>query len=176
MCTLLLLGSLFHDVLAVCEVSCGSCNEDGRQCTEDDTQYHSEGERADAGAAEAEDDCQNDERRDRGVDGTVQGAVQRLVEKLLLVALRVQAEELADAVEDYHLIVDGVTDSGQHGTDERLVDLEREGHPAPADAVHSQDEDDIDKQRCDGTEGERQVAEADEDIDKDGDEGEDDAC
>jgi len=124
MCTLLLLGSLFHDVLASCEVSCGSSHEDGGQRTEYDTQNHCEGEAADAGTAEAEDDCQNDERRDRGVDGTVQGAVQRGVEEFLLVALRVEVEELADAVEDNHLIVDGVTDSGQHGTDERLVNLE----------------------------------------------------
>ena len=104
-CRLLFLG-LFHDVLASGEVSCRSSHEDRRQRTEDDTQNHCEGETADAGTAKAEDDCKYDERRYRGVDGTVQCAVQRLVEEFLLVTLRVQVEELADAVEDNHLVVD----------------------------------------------------------------------
>ena len=36
----------------------------------------------------------------------VQCAVQRLVEEFLLVTLRMQVEELANAVEDNHLVVD----------------------------------------------------------------------
>ena len=38
--------------------------------------------------------------------------------------MSVETEVLTDTVEDNHLIVDGVTDHGQHGTDECLVDLE----------------------------------------------------
>ena len=68
--------------------------------------------------------------------------------------LRMQVKEFADTVKYHHLIVDGVTDSGQHCTDERLVNLQRYGHPAPADAVHTQDEDNVHKQSSDGTNGE----------------------
>ena len=35
-----------------------------------------------------------------------------------------QTDELTDSVEDYHLIVDRVSDGRQHGTDEGLVNLQ----------------------------------------------------
>lgn len=89
-----------------------------------------------------------------------------------MVALGVEPEVLADTVEDDHLVVDGVTDGCQHGADEGLVDLEREGHPAVAERVGSDDEDGVDCQCHNRTDAVRHVAEAQEDVEEDGDQGE----
>ena len=128
----LLLLCFFGNVLASGEKCRWSSNEDRRQCTEYNTQNHCESEAADAGTAKAEDNCKYDERRYRSVDSTVQSAVQRGVEQILLVALRIQLEEFTNTVEYNHLVVDRITNSSQHRTNECLVNLKRERHPAPA--------------------------------------------
>ena len=48
-----------------------------------------------------------------------------------LVTFRIQTEELTYTVEDYHLIIDRVTDSRQDSTDKCLVDFQRERQDTP---------------------------------------------
>ena len=85
-----------------------------------------------------------------------------------------QTEELTYAVEDNHLIVDRITNSGQHGTYEGLVNLKREWHPTPADTVHTEDKDDVHDKCSNSADREGEVAETNEDVNEDGDEGQDD--
>ena len=66
--------------------------------------------------------------------------------KTEVVAVGIELEVLAHTVEHNHLIVDRVTDSRQHRTDEGLVYFEREGNPTPADRVHTEDEQRIEYQ------------------------------
>ena len=112
-----LFGCLFCLVLLHQRESDGRCNKQRRHRTEHNTQNHSEGEAADGVTTEDEDTQQHNQGTNRGVDGTRQCGVQRVIEQLHLVALRIETEELAHTVEDNHLIVDGVTDSCQDGTE-----------------------------------------------------------
>ena len=82
-----------------------------------------------------------------------------------------ESEVLTHTVKDNHFVVDGVTDSRQHRADEGLIHFEREGNPAPADGVHSQNQQRVEDECHGGTDGERHVAEADENVDEDGSEG-----
>lgn len=90
-----------------------------------------------------------------------------------LATLRIETEELAYTVEDNHLIVDRVTDSGQDGTDEGLVNFERERQDAPEDRVGTEDDDGIAGQGGYRTDTVGNVAEAEQDVETDGDEGQD---
>ena len=82
--------------------------------------------------------------------------------------------EFADTVEYDHLIVDGVTDSRQHGTYECLVNLKRERHPAPAYRIHTYYNKGIEEEGEDGAYRVSHVAEADQDVQEDGNQGQDD--
>ena len=161
-----------HRVLAAQRGISNRCGEeDGRECTEDDTKNHGKREGADAVATKEEDAKEHQECGERSHDGTAQRAVERVVEETTGVAGRMESEVLTHTVKDNHFVVDGVTDSRQHRADEGLIHFEREGNPAPADGVHSQNQQRVEDECHGGTDGERHVAEADENVDEDGSEG-----
>ena len=56
-----------------------------------------------------------------------------VVEQRLVILLLMQTEVLPNTVEDHHPIINRVTNHGKDGTDERLIDLQREWHPAPTE-------------------------------------------
>ena len=82
--------SLFlFDLATHGEICGGSCDEDGRQRTEDHTEDHGKSKAADACSTEDEDTEQHDEGRHRGVDGTCERLVERVVEERLQLTLLV---------------------------------------------------------------------------------------
>ena len=168
-------GLLLLDLATHHAVGDRRSNEDRRQRTEDNTQRHSEGKALDAATTDEQDAEQHDQRRERGVDGTSQRLVDGVVEHLLDVLFRVQAEVLTDTVEHHHLIVDRVTDHRQHGTDERLVDLERERHDVLQEREQTDDGQGVEHQSGGRTNREGDVAEAQQDVEEDGDQGDEHA-
>ena len=81
-----------------------------------------------------------------------------------------QLHVFTDTVENNHLVIDGITYHCQDCTNEGLVDFERPRRPSPHDGIKTNHADGVACQRNDGTNGEADVAEADEDIDEDADE------
>ena len=116
------LGTLGHQV-----VSDRRSDENRSHSTHDDADRQGEDEAADGLAAEEEDRQQRHERRARSVDRTRQRRVDGVVHVILEIALGIEAQVLADTVEDDHRIVDGIADDRKDRGDERLVDLEVEG-------------------------------------------------
>ena len=86
--------------------------------------------------------------------------VDRVVELRLNVTLRMQLQVLTNAVKHHHFIVDRVTNDGQHGTDEGLVDLQRERQHALKQGEQADDEQGIEGQSHGRSHRERYVAEA----------------
>ena len=84
-----------------------------------------------------------------------------------------QTQFLADTVEYNHLIVDRVTDSGKDSTDEGLVNLHAEGQETPKQSICTQDEYYVNNQGGDRTDRESNIAETYQDVDEDGDNGQD---
>ena len=58
----------------------GGSDEDRRECSEDNTKAHGEGETLDAFATQEQDTEQHDKRWERGVDGSSQRLVDTVVE------------------------------------------------------------------------------------------------
>ena len=77
-------------------------------------------------------------------------------------------EELTDTVEDYHLVVDGVTDSCQDCSDKRLVNFQGEGNDTPQQWVSTDNHDRITGQRYNRAHTICNVAETDQDVQTDG--------
>ncbi len=82
-----------------------------------------------------------------------------------------QLEILADAVEYHHLIVDGVTDHREHGTDKCLVYLKGEWQQTLQQREQTDDGQGIEHQRHRSTDREGLAPEPDEDVDEDGQQG-----
>ena len=153
--------------LAQREEGDGSRDKDGRERSKDNTKTHRKGKTLDALATKEEDAEQHDERRERGVDGAGKGLVDAVVEQTAEVLLRVQVHVLADSVEHHYLVVNRITDNGEDGTDEGLVDLQREGHESPQQRVESDDDGGVDGQCHSGTYRESDVAETNKNVDED---------
>ena len=122
-------------LLAQCAVGDGNCQEDRGEGTEYHTQNHGEGEGADAVTTKEEDAEEYEERRQGRHYRTRQTAIDGVVEETLRVALGIEAHVLANTVEDYHGIVDGVTNDRQDSCDKGLIHLHGEGKDLPQQGV-----------------------------------------
>lgn len=86
-----------------------------------------------------------------------------------------QAEVLTDTVEHHHRVVDIMTDHRQDSAYERLVNLQGEAYPTVAQREQAYHHRGINSQGHDRTDGEAEVAEAEQDVQTDEDQSKADA-
>ena len=96
------------------------------------------------------------------------------VGRILEVVVRVETLHLTDSVEDNHVVVDGVTDDGQDGRDERLVNVEVERKDAGEDGEEADDDDGRVGQGNDSSKSPGPTLEPDGDVGEDHEQGQDD--
>ena len=157
-------GTFGHQI-----VSDGRCDENRGNGTDDDADNQREDERTDRLATEEENGQQSDERRTRRIDRTRQGRVDCVIDILLEIPFRIEAQVLADTVENHHGIVDRITDNRQNGRDEGLVYLQIERHDLIEQREDADDEERIDGQCHRGARSPLPTLEPERDIETDGD-------
>ena len=141
-------------------------NAERGEDTDDNTDKECEDESADDLATKDEHHQQGDEGGAGGVDRTGEGGVDGVVHVGHQVALRIKLAVFADAVEDNHRGVDGVTDDRQDSRNEVLVDLEVERQQAVEQREDTNNQDGVVGQSGNRTETEAPATEAEADVDK----------
>lgn len=112
--------------------------------TDNDTDQQGEGKSADHLSSEYEDGQQYEEDGQGRIDGTAQRGVQGVVDDLFLVgAVMVKPNELADTVKHHHGIGHGITHNRKNGSDEGLIDFQRERKDTIEDGEEGQYDDSV---------------------------------
>ena len=110
--------------------------------------------------AQQEQQQDHDDGRDGCIDRTADGLRDADVAQLIKLIGTIVLAVLTNAVENNDGIVDGITNDGQHGRDEVIVDRD------PENSIHGQNDQNIVDQSYDRAQAETNITETDGDVDQ----------